>query len=78
MSSKRRRPSFIVAWRTKNGRNQWEAVTRDEFGPFVYYLETEKNIPKASIHFHQLTIVFHQLLFLMILQYGYNFLYHLP
>ena len=56
MSNKRRRPSFIVAWRTKNGRNQWEAVTRDEFGPFVYYLETEKNIPKASIHFHQLTI----------------------
>lgn len=49
-------PQFVVAWRTKNGRNQWEAVSREKFGPFVYWLETEKKVPKASIHFHQLTI----------------------
>ena len=49
-------PQFIVAWRTKNGRNQWEAVSREKFGPFVYWLETVKKVPKASIHFHQLTI----------------------
>lgn len=49
-------PSFVVAWRTKNGRNQWEAVSREKFGPFVYWLEHEKKVPKASIHFHQLTI----------------------
>lgn len=49
-------PQFIVAWRTKNGRNQWEAVSREKFGPFIYWLETVKKVPKASIHFHQLTI----------------------
>ena len=56
ISKQKQRPQYIVAWRTKNGRNQWEAVSSQQFGPFCYYLENVKKIPKASIHFHHLTI----------------------